>query len=111
MPAFLDPYVGRTPEKPLSTSELVRALRLDLAGELEAIATYNAHADACDDPLVKKVLETIADEERVHVGELQHLIQYLFGDEKDFLAKGKKEVDDAAKTFEPKEEPKEEEPK
>ena len=108
MPAFLNPYVGNIPDKPMTSSELVRALRLDLAGELEATATYNAHADACDDPVVKKVLESIANEERVHVGELQRLVQYLAGDEKDFLAKGKKEVDDVAKTFESEDESKKE---
>jgi rubrerythrin len=111
MPAFLNPFAGNIPDKPMTSSELVRALRLDLAGELEATATYNAHADACDDPVVKKVLESIANEERVHVGELQRLMQYLAGDEQGFLDKGKKETDDIAKTFEPKEESKEEEPK
>ncbi len=37
MPEFLNPFTGRVPDRKLSKAELVRALRLDLAAEHEAV--------------------------------------------------------------------------
>ena len=93
MPEFNNPFSGMVPERKMTMEELVRALRLDVAGELEAIHAYMAHADATDNPLAKAVLTDIADEERVHVGELQRLLSILTGNEDDFLKKGTLEVD------------------
>ena len=93
MPAFVDPYSGKVPDRKLTDSELVRALRLNLSAEEEATHLYMAHAEATDNPLAKAVLIDIANEERVHVGEFARLIQILTGDEDDFLAKGTAEVD------------------
>lgn len=99
MPAFLNPFSGNLsgPMGKMSTPELIRALRLDLAGELEAIATYEAHADACADSKVAELLHDIADEERIHTGELMAAIEYLDGAEKNFVNEGK---DEARKTLE-----------
>lgn len=93
MPEFVNPFSGMVPKRTLTTAELVRALRLDLAAEHEAVHTYLAHADATDNPLAKAVLIDIADEERVHAGEFARLISILSGDEDDHLMKGAKEVD------------------
>nr|WP_319376240.1 Rubrerythrin [uncultured Methanoregula sp.] len=93
MPEFLNPFSGMVPERKMTTEELVRAVRLDIAGELEAIHGYMAHADATDNPLAKAVLVDIANEERVHVGELLRLLSILAVDEDDFLKKGTLEVD------------------
>jgi len=96
MPEFLNPFSGKVPERKLTIAELVRAIRLDLAAEEEAVHLYMAHADATDHPLAKKVLIDIANEERVHVGEFARLIQILTGDEDTFLAEGAAEVDELA---------------
>ncbi|HXX54772.1 MAG TPA: ferritin family protein [Methanoregula sp.] len=93
MPAFVDPFSGKVPDRKLTDAELVRALRMNLSAEEEATHLYMAHADATDNPLAKAVLIDIANEERVHVGEFARLIQILTGDEDDFLAKGTAEVD------------------
>jgi rubrerythrin len=93
----MNPFVDMVPERKMTIAELVTALRLDLAGEQEAISTYMAHVGATDHPLAKKVLTDIADEERVHTGELLRLIQILTKDEDDFLAQGKNEVEDMRK--------------
>jgi rubrerythrin len=93
MPEFPNPFVGNLPERKMSFNELIRALRIDIAGELEAIHLYQAHAEATDNALVAEVLLDIADEERVHVGELQRLLQLLLDDEAELLAKGAAEVD------------------
>jgi rubrerythrin len=96
MPEFLNPFTGVVPERKLTKEELIRAVRQDLAAEHEAVHLYLAHADATDHPLAKAVLTDIANEERVHAGEFARLIAILTGDEDVFLAKGAREVDDAA---------------
>jgi rubrerythrin len=96
MPEFLNPFSGKVPERKLTMQELIRAIRLDLAAEHEAVHLYMAHAEATDNPLAKKVLIDIANEERVHVGEFARLISILTGDEDALLAKGAKEVDEMA---------------
>ena len=94
MASFLNPFVNMSPGRNMTTSELVMALRLNLAAEEEAVSTYMSHAAATDHVLAKKVLIDIADEERVHAGEFLRLIQILTKDEDGFLAKGRGEVDE-----------------
>ena len=96
MPEFLNPFSGKVPERELSLGELVRAIRLDLAAEQEAIHLYMAQADATDNALAKEILTDIANEERQHAGEFMRLIQILTGDEDKWLAEGAKEVDEMA---------------
>jgi uncharacterized protein len=105
MPEFVKPFSGMVPERKLTTGELVRALRLDLAAEHEAVHTYLAHADATEHPLAKAVLIDIANEERVHVGEFARLIAILTGDEDDLLKKGTLEVDTMAASLAPEQKP------
>ena len=94
MPDFPDPFSGKVPERKLTEGELIRALRLNLAAEQEAIHLYESHADATDDPLVERVLHDIADEERQHVGEFQKLLNILLDDEEKLLAEGAEEVEE-----------------
>jgi len=96
MPEFTNPFSGVVPARKLSDSELLRALRLNLAAEEEAVHIYEAHADATDNKLAKKVLKDIADEERVHAGEFLRLISILAEDEERLLAEGAQEVDEMA---------------
>jgi rubrerythrin len=96
MPEFTNPFIGNVPDRKLTKEELIRAIRLDLAAEHEAVHVYMAHADACDDPLAKKVLIDIADEERVHAGEFARLLSILAKDEDDLLAEGAEEVNEMA---------------
>jgi rubrerythrin len=91
MPEFLNPFPGLVPRK-MTKSELVRALRLNLAAELEAVHLYTAHAEATDDELARKVLLDIADEERTHAGEFLELIRRLAPEEQGFLEGGRQEV-------------------
>jgi len=96
MPDFPNPFSGMTPDRKMTDKELLRALRLALAAEEEAIHLYEAQADACDNELAALVLRDIADEERVHAGEFQRLINILAPDEEGFLAEGAEEVDEMA---------------
>lgn len=57
-----NPFVANVPRQ-MSNEELTQALRVDIAGELEAIIGYEAHVMATNDARVQKVLRHIADEE------------------------------------------------
>jgi len=96
MPSFADPFSGNVDRK-MNLQELIRTLRLSLAAEEEATSTYEAQADATDDPLAEKVLRSIADEERIHIGEFQKLISILTKDEDGFLEDGFGEIEDMVK--------------
>ncbi|MCX7748764.1 MAG: rubrerythrin family protein [Clostridia bacterium] len=86
-----NPFVANVPRQ-LSNEELAQAHRLDIAGELEAIIGYEAHASATNDERVKKILYHIADEERKHVGQLQQLLYMICPKEAEFVEKGKQTV-------------------
>jgi rubrerythrin len=96
MPEFLNPFSGKVPERKLTHEELVRAIRLNVAAEHEAIHLYMAHAEATDHPLAKKVLIDVANEEREHIGEFERLLEILTGDEAKYIAAGREEVDEMA---------------
>jgi len=95
MPEFVNPFSGAVPRK-LTNSELARAIRLNLSAEEEAVHLYEAHADATNNELVRKVLLDIANEERVHAGEFQRVLNILLDDEETLLAQGADEVNEIA---------------
>ena len=91
MASFANPFTGNVPRK-MSKEELIQALRVDIAGELEAIFLYDAHVLATDDPLSKKVLADISDEEKAHGCELMTLLLHLDPEEAKHFADGEDEV-------------------
>jgi rubrerythrin len=95
MPEFVKPFSGAVPRK-ITKSELVRAIRLNIAAEHEAVHLYLSHAEATDDELARKVLSDIANEERVHIGEFMELLRRLAPDEAQFLEEGRLEVSNLA---------------
>ncbi len=99
MPEFANPFPGKIPERKLTKAELIRAIRLDIAAEHEAVHLYMAHADAIDHPLAKKILIDIANEEREHIGEFMQLLEILTGDESKWLENGREEVAEMAEDF------------
>jgi uncharacterized protein len=86
-----NPFVANVP-KQLTNDELAQAIRVDIAGEFEAVIGYEAHAAATNDQRVKKVLYHISDEEKQHIGELQQLLYMLSPKEAEFIEKGKQEI-------------------
>ncbi len=91
MPAFANPFQGNVDRK-MTNEELIQAVRLNIAGELEAIYVYDAHVQATDNPLAKKVIADIRDEEKAHVGELMTLLRTLDPNEAELFASGEAEV-------------------
>lgn len=80
MAVFADPFVLNANRK-MNLSELTRAIRMDIAAEQEAIGLYEAHADACPNKDAAKILKDIAEEEKVHVHELQIVLYMLDSEE------------------------------
>jgi rubrerythrin len=74
--------------------ETTRAIRDAIIAEEQAIKQYEVIVDSTKNSKVKEVLKEIANEERVHVGELQELLNILLPDEKKFQEDGKKEIKD-----------------
>jgi rubrerythrin len=94
MPEFVNPFVIKGCKRKLTNEELIRAIRMDLTAEHEAVHEYLSHAEACSNPIVKKVLISIANEEKVHAGEFERLLEILTGDEIKYMSKGAKEVNE-----------------
>jgi rubrerythrin len=91
MAIFGNPFVGNASGK-MSEQDLIQALRVDIAGQLEAIVGYEAHASSTNDERVKKVLYHIFNEEKQHVGELEQLINMLNPNDAQLIDKGRQEV-------------------
>jgi rubrerythrin len=93
MPDFATAFTVKVSERTLTHNELVRAIRLSMADEFEAIQVYTQLAESINHPLAKAVLLDIANEERVHAGEFLRLLYILSPDESGFYQEGADEVD------------------
>ena len=91
MANFANPFQGNVDRK-LTIEELIQAVRLDISGELEAIYLYDAHVQATDNEIAKKVIADIRDEEKAHVGELMTLLRILDPQEAEHFIAGENEV-------------------
>jgi len=94
MPEFGTPFSGLSKGDRVTHEELVRAIRFMVAAEYEAVQLYMQLAEATDNKLAVKVLQDIADEERVHAGEFLRLLKALAPDEERFYAEGAEEVEE-----------------
>ena len=84
--------VVKTPEA-FTDRELTRALRDAIIAENGAIKQYETVVDSTTNEDAKEVLQSIADEEKVHVFELQAVLDSLLSDEEKFKQQGEEEVD------------------
>ena len=91
MPTIANPFLGNV-ERKMTDEELLQALRIDVAGEMEAIFLYDAHVQATENEAARKVLADIRDEERQHIGELITLMRHLDPAETQTFFEGKEEV-------------------
>lgn len=99
MPNFTTPFSGNV-ERKMTNAELLQALRIDIASELDAVFLYDAHYLATDDPAAKAVLADIRDEEKAHVGELITLMRHLDPQEALFFQEGESEVKEMLEALE-----------
>lgn len=94
MPDFATAFTVKASDRTLTHNELVRAVRLMIADEFEAVQVYTQLAESIDNELAREVLLDIADEERVHAGEFQRLLFELAPGEKELYAQGAVEVEE-----------------
>ena len=97
MPQFNNSCNVQHCSKKLTKDELIRGIRFNIAAEYEAIQFYHEVIECTDNELVKTVLKDIADEERVHAGELMKLLVTLEPEEAKHYAQGEKEVEEMMK--------------
>ncbi len=97
MPKFGTPYNILKADRTLTHEEIIRSIRFNIAAEYEAIQLYHEVIECTDNELVKTVLKDIADEERVHAGELMKLLMTLEPDEEKHYEDGAKEVEEMMK--------------
>lgn len=71
-----DPFVGMVPRK-MSDAELARAIRLNIAAEIDAINLYAAHMEATENQQARTILAHIIDEEKEHLAEFLELLKVL----------------------------------
>lgn len=72
-------------------------LRLGMIAELDAVSLYEQLVAMTENKGIKKVILSIAKEEKTHVGEFQALLLKLDKEQARELGKGKKEVDELTK--------------
>jgi len=83
-------------EKKMDDREIARALRLAIAAEHDAAHLYELIADSCENKVVRELLQDIANEEKVHVGELQWLLSHIDRDNGRLLQEGVEEAQEIA---------------
>ncbi|HEX73608.1 MAG TPA: ubiquinone biosynthesis protein COQ7 [Dehalococcoidia bacterium] len=88
---FSNPF-GTMVTRKMTAEELARAIRQNIAAELDAVALYQAHFDATDDERAKKVLAHARDDEKEHVGEFLALLEILDPQQAEYIKKGKAEI-------------------
>jgi rubrerythrin len=90
---FINPFPGQRPDHLLTAGELISSIRQSIASEEEAAHFYDAIADATDNELAAKVCRDIANEEKVHKGEFQQLLETIDPDEAGSVEEGREEVE------------------
>ncbi len=94
MPEFSHPFQGNKCDRMLTKEELIRAIRFSIASEYEAIQLYEQLRDSTNDESCKKILEEVAEDERVHVGNFQYILEKLSPDDKSAIREGFEEAKD-----------------
>lgn len=92
MPEFSTPFQGNKCDRKLSKEELIRAIRFSIASEFEAIQLYEQLKDSIENKEAIKLLEEVAQDEQVHVGNFMHLLDILSPEDKKAIKEGRQEA-------------------
>lgn len=74
---FTHPFPGISDDRALEQEDMAKVLRLDAAAELDAINLYQAHIDAIADPEIRRVIESVQDDEKQHLAEFLTAVKKL----------------------------------
>lgn len=94
MPDFATPFSCKKSDRKLTKEEIIRAIRFSIASEYEAIQLYELLAESTDNADVKILLEEVASDEKVHVGNFSYLLNMLSSSDEKFLKEGEDEAKD-----------------
>lgn len=94
MPEFSTPFSCKKSDRKLTKEELIRAIRFSIASEFEAIQLYEEIQESIDDEKSIKLLEEIAEDERVHVGNFLYLLKTLAPEESESYGEGVEEAEE-----------------
>ena len=97
MPDFKNPFEGLSDPSKLEGDDLIFAIRIMIAREYESIQHFMQFSKAADHKLVKQVAKELADEKRVHAGQLLRLLMELAPEEETLYTEGSEEVDEIRK--------------
>lgn len=78
----------------LTEDELVRAIRVGIKAEIDAVHLYDMIAESTDNEKVAKIMRDVAKEERVHIGEFLRLIQEIYPQEMKDYNEGASEAEE-----------------
>lgn len=92
MPSFTTPFTAPAHSLPPDDHTIIRAVRFQIAAELEAVNQYDEIIRTSSNPLVKEVLRSILLEEKTHVGELLALLYSISPIDRSLAADGESEV-------------------
>lgn len=93
MPEFATPFSVKKSDRKLTKEELIRAIRFSIASEYEAIQLYEEIQESIDDEKSKKLLEEIAEDEKIHVGNFLYLLKLLAPEESESYGEGVEEAE------------------
>ena len=82
------------PGRTLTNRELARAIRLSITAEHDAVHLYELIADTTTNTFVRKVMQDVANEEKVHVGEFEKLLSVIDVQDTEYVEEGKTEVEE-----------------
>lgn len=82
------------PGKSLNNRELARAIRLSISAEHDAVHLYELIADTTTNIFVRRIMQDVANEEKVHVGEFEKLLSVIDVEDTQFIEEGKEEVEE-----------------
>ncbi len=77
MPRFDNIHAIFAPDKKMTDTEILRAIKFGIASEFEAIQVYQQIMESTDNPQVKVVLTDITNDEMHHAGALTKLLYIL----------------------------------
>lgn len=98
---FVHPFPGKNPGDEITETEIISALRLALCAEEEATHLYDTIAEFVDDERIKKIMEDVAAEEQVHIGEFQKLLDLFDDEEIEKTEEGEKEAEEKMESISP----------
>ena len=85
--------MGEVSNMPSGKRKDMAILRLATIAEYDAASLYERMADETSDKNIKKALLDIANEEKVHIGEFESLLENIDPDHEENENEGKKEVE------------------